>query len=163
MACSLIAPSHYLNQCWLSIRGVLWHSPESSFTRSAHELNLQCTPRNYTFIIIITSPRDQWINLSRQSDNICISKLTIICSDNGLSPGWCQAIIWTNAGILLIGHLGTNFSESSIRIQTFSFKKMQLKMSSAEWCPFCLGLSVLTHWSLVTPYCDRDLGQHWLR
>ena len=32
---------------------------------------------------------------------ICISILTIIGSDNGLSPGWCQAIIWTNAGILL--------------------------------------------------------------
>ena len=21
----------------------------------------------------------------------------------------------------------------------------------------------LTHWGLVTPYDDRDLGQHWLR
>ena len=21
----------------------------------------------------------------------------------------------------------------------------------------------LTHWGLVTPYGDRDLGQHWLR
>ena len=29
---------------------------------------------------------------------ICISKLNIIGSDNGLLPGWCQAIIWTNAG-----------------------------------------------------------------
>ena len=35
--------------------------------------------------------------------HICISKLTIIGSDNGLSPGRRQAIIWTNAGILLIG------------------------------------------------------------
>ena len=35
----------------------------------------------------------------------------IIGSDNGLLPGWCQAIIWTNAGILLIQSLGTNFSE----------------------------------------------------
>ena len=32
----------------------------------------------------------------------CISTLTIIGSDNGLSPGQCKAIIWTNAGILLI-------------------------------------------------------------
>ena len=36
---------------------------------------------------------------------------TIIGSDNGLSPGRHQAIIWTNDGILLIGTLGTNFSE----------------------------------------------------
>ena len=43
--------------------------------------------------------------------NICVGKLTIIGSDNGLLPGWYQAIIWTNAGILLIGPLGTNFNE----------------------------------------------------
>ena len=35
--------------------------------------------------------------------DICVSKLAINGSDNGLSPGWCQAIIWTSAGILLIG------------------------------------------------------------
>ena len=35
--------------------------------------------------------------------HICISKLTIIGSDNGLAPDRHQAIIWTNDGILLIG------------------------------------------------------------
>ena len=74
---------------------------------------------------------------------ICVGKLTIIGSDNGLSPARRQAIIWTNAGILLIGLLGTNFSEILIGIQTFSFAKMHLKMSSAKWHPFCLGLNVL--------------------
>ena len=43
--------------------------------------------------------------------HIYVSKLTIIGSDNGLSPGRRQAIIWTNAGILLIRTLVTNFSE----------------------------------------------------
>ena len=42
---------------------------------------------------------------------ICVGKLTIIGSANGLSPGQRQAIIWTNAGMLLIGPLGTNFSK----------------------------------------------------
>ena len=37
---TLKAPSHYLNRCWLIIKGVLWHSPEINFTRSGHELNL---------------------------------------------------------------------------------------------------------------------------
>ena len=46
---------------------------------------------------------------------------TITGSDNGLSPGGRQAIIWTNAGILLIGPLATNFSEIVIEIHTFSF------------------------------------------
>ena len=61
--------------------------------------------------------------------HICTRRLAIIGSDNGLSPGRCQAIIWTNDGILLIGRLGTNFSESLIKIHTFSFKKMHFKMS----------------------------------
>ena len=42
--------------------------------------------------------------------HICIGKLTIIGLYNGLAPGWHQAIIWTNAGILFIGHLGTNWN-----------------------------------------------------
>ena len=77
--------------------------------------------------------------------HICVSELTIIGSDNGLSPGRRQAIIWNNAGFLLIEPLGANVSEIeiSIGIQTFSFKKMHLNMSSAKWRPFCLGLNVL--------------------
>ena len=73
--------------------------------------------------------------------HICVNKLTIIGADNGLSPGWRQAIIWTNDGILLIGPLGTNCSEILIEIYIFSFKKMHLKMSSGNWQPFCPGLN----------------------
>ena len=51
-----------------------------------------------------------------------------IGSHNGLSPDRRQAIIWTNAGILLSGPLGTIFSEIRIKIQNFSFTKMHLKM-----------------------------------
>ena len=65
----------------------------------------------------------------------------IIGSDNGLSPVRRQAIIWTNAGILLIGPLGTSFSEILIGVQTFSFKKLNLKTASAKWRLFCLGLN----------------------
>ena len=79
--------------------------------------------------------------------HICVGNLTIIGSDNGLSPDRRQAIIRTNAGILLIGPLGINFNEILIGIQTFSFKNMHLKMSSAKWRPFCLGLNVLTPWT----------------
>ena len=75
--------------------------------------------------------------------HICVSKLTIIGSDNCLSPSQHQAIIWTNAGILLIGTLGTNFSEILIEIRPFSFKKMHFKMSSRKWQPFCLSLNVI--------------------
>ena len=71
--------------------------------------------------------------------HICVGKLTTIGSDNGLSPGRRRAIFWTNAGILLIGPLGTNFSEILSEIHAFSFKKMHLKVSSAKWRLFCLG------------------------
>ena len=66
-------------------------------------------------------------------------KLTTIGSDNGLSPGRRQDIIWMNAGILLIPTLRTNFSEILIEIHTFSFKRMHLKPSSAKWRLFSLG------------------------
>ena len=77
--------------------------------------------------------------------HICVGNLTIIGSDNGLSPERRQAIIWTNAGILLIGPMGTNFSEISVGIQSFSFKKMHFKMSSVKWCPFCPSLNALNN------------------
>ena len=67
----------------------------------------------------------------------------LVGSDNGLLHGWCQAIIWTNAGILLIWPLGTNFSEILIKTHTLSFKKMHFKMSSGKCQPSCLGLNVL--------------------
>ena len=75
--------------------------------------------------------------------HICVGNLTIIGPDNGLSPGRHQAIIWTNARILLIGPWGRNLNEILIGIHTFSFKKINLNMSSAKWRPFCLGLNVL--------------------
>ena len=43
--------------------------------------------------------------------NLVIMNCASYSPDNGLSPGRRQAIIWTSAGILLIGPLRTNFSE----------------------------------------------------
>ena len=106
----------------------------------------QCTHMHtciYTYMCINTlEPLLQITHWGRVT-HICVGKLTNIGSDNGLSPGRRQAIIWTNAGILLIGPLGTNFSEFLIVIHTFSFNKMHLKMSSVKWRPFCLGLNVI--------------------
>ena len=133
MACCLMAPSHYMKQCLLIIKvfcGI--HLP----VRAISQVLMNLT---------------HWGRVT----HICISKLTIIGSDNGLSPGWRQAIIWTNAGILLIGLLGTNFSEIVTEIHIFSFKKMHLKMSSAKFQPFCLGLNVVT---LLTWKCIIVLG-----
>ena len=74
--------------------------------------------------------------------HICVGKLIIIGSDNGLSPDRRQAIIRTNARLLSIGPLRTHFNENLIKIQQFLLKKMHVKMSSAKWRPTCLGLNV---------------------
>ena len=85
--------------------------------------------------------------------HICVSKLTITGSDKGLPSRRQQAMIWTSAGIMLFGPLGTNFSEISIEMYTFLFEKMLLKMSSVKLWPFCLRLNVLM-WE-VFPYHAR--------
>ena len=54
-----------------------------------------------------------------------------IGSDNGLLPIVYQTIVLTNAGLLSIGPLGTNFSEILIKIQNFSFTKRIWK-----YCPW---------------------------
>ena len=106
--------------------------------------------------------RPQNVNSLRPSDAyVCVSNLTIIGSDNGLSPGRRQAIIWTNTGILFTGPLGSNFSEFLIEILTFSFKKMHLKVSSGKWRPFCLGLNVLTEWTVDTGTNMEDVFSNY--
>ena len=86
----------------------------------------------------------------------CVGKLTIIDSDNGLSPGRRQAIIWSNAGILSIRTLGRNFSEDLSEFHTFPFTKMYLKMSSVKWRTFCLGLNVSIHVGKWGPRASKE-------
>ena len=80
--------------------------------------------------------------------HICFSELTPIGSDNSLLPGQHQAIIWTNVELLWMRLQGTYFNEISTKIQTFSFNKMHLYVSSAKWQPFYLSLNVLIDCSL---------------
>ena len=135
----------------------LWQSRNMAILRSMH---------------IASRPLTHWGRVT----HICVGKLTINGSDNGLSPGRRQAIIWTNAVIFLIGPLGTNFNEILIKIITCSFMKMPLKMSSAKWRPFCLGLYMLHYTGVIigaiasqitslaivhsTVYSDADQRKH---
>ena len=144
MVCCPMAPSLCLNQWWL--KGVLWDWTQRNFVRSTHFIWITCSLFN--FWIYYHTPSIQWVKLYwthwGRVTHICVSDITNIGSDNGLSPTRRQAIIWTTDGILLNEPLGTNFSEISIGIKIFSFKKMRFKMSSAKWRSICLGLNVLT-------------------
>ena len=71
--------------------------------------------------------------------------LTIIGSDNGLSPVRRHTIIWTNAVLLFIGPIGTKFSQIVFEMKISSFKKMHLNMSG-KCCPFGLSLNVLNEY-----------------
>ena len=121
--------------------------------------------------VYVKYPRHPWkliLTPWGQVTHICVSKLIIIGSDNGLSPSWRHAIIWTNAGILLIGPLEPNFSEILIKIHISSFKKMHLKMSSGKWRPSCPGLNMLTRStsSMLMPWLPLLPGhqqqRYWL-
>ena len=111
----------------------------------------------------ICDTRRRWVNTLRPGDALMRRQTNHhwFSSDNGLSPGRRQAIIWTSAGILLIGPLGTNFSEIPIGIQTFSVKKIYLKMSSAKWRPFCLGLNVLRSTFSWCPQLNATRSWWW--
>ena len=136
--CDIYWDNHFGKSCWIYItRWRRWHHTNST--------QYCCTHQGDSLENIFTASWNVKYPLTHWSwvTHICVGKLTNIGSDNGLPPGRRQAIIWTNAGILLIGPLGTNFSGILIVINTFSFMKMHLKMASAKWRPFCLGLNVL--------------------
>ena len=100
---------------------------------------LEMTSFSYSIMIVPVCTLTHWGRVTY----IYVGKLIIIGSDNGLSPDRSLAIIWTNAWLLSIGHLRTYFTENLINVQQFSLKKMHVKMSSAKWCPSCLGLNLL--------------------
>ena len=144
-ASCLMAPSHYLNQYWPLI---------SEVQRSTYfweQFNSQCPSYyslNHTLKIIILKllshlPDANELTHWGRVTHICVSKLTSIGSDNGLSPGRRQAIIWTNARIFSIGPLGTNFSENLIEIHIFfiqenAFENVVWKMASILSLPQCV-------------------------
>ena len=77
-----------------------------------------------------------------------------------MSPGRRQAIISTNAGILLIGRIGTNFNEILSEIHIFSFQKTHFNLSSGKCRPFCFGLNELKLVSLQFPAHRLVLASH---
>ena len=68
---------------------------------------------------------------------------------NSLKPGGAYICRWTGFGF------GTNFLGILIKMETFSLRKMHLKMSSAKWQPFCLGLCVLID------KISQEIPQQW--
>ena len=137
--------SHYLNQWWPIVIWVIGDQFQWNLKQNTIKMKMMMTMIMRWHILSKLYTTNQLIvQLTHwgRVTHICVNKILTIGSDNGSLPDRRQAIIWTSAGILLIGPLGTN-CEIPIEIHTFSFKKIHLKMSSAKWLPFCLGLNVL--------------------
>ena len=81
----------------------------------------QLTTKTVVFLVSVISHNFPTCVL--RVTHICISRLTIIGSGSGLSPERHQAIIWMNAGILLIGPWATKLTEILIEIQIFLLEK----------------------------------------
>ena len=115
---SVIFESKHAN---LKSRKLIWSNV--LFETTVAECRCMCQFIQFMWILIQRVLID-WYLVSHQSTcvstywgrvtHICVSKLTTIVSDNGLSPDRRKAIIWTNAGILLIRPLGTKFIQKLI-------------------------------------------------
>ena len=126
MAWCLMAPSHYLNQCWIIISEVLWHSPWDNFTGNAQdEMNVKITLRLQPHVLgpmskcpqhcIVTSNQAQlqiWIHslhtglhtyllrklhLNNLHDWLLIFTLNWYFESVPLRPGWSTGIVWYHA------------------------------------------------------------------
>ena len=120
IACCLMVPNHFFNNpdLLLSVGFSVIHLKAITL-KDAHYLLLWSTHGIH---------RAVWLTHWGRVTHICVGNLTIIGLDNGLLPGRRQAIIWNNAGILLIGPLGTNFNEILIKFHTISFNNIHLKI-----------------------------------
>ena len=81
MTCCLTAPSHYLNQIWLIIRKVSWHSSEGKFTAGTSAINHCNWHEKNSFEISLKSPRPQWVNKNKNvkhNKTVCIFMIDIV-------------------------------------------------------------------------------------
>ena len=69
MVCCLTAPSHYMNQCWLIISEILWHSTQTIFEKNVEDINRQITFEMYTCKITSKFLRRQWVNTLKSNQN----------------------------------------------------------------------------------------------
>ena len=126
--------------CWINcIVLVRWHK-KSMLMSWCCQATSHCLSQCWLWSMV--SPGHNKLTHWGQVTDICISKLTIIGSDNGLSTGQHQAIIWTNTGTLLTGPLGTNFSEiliknSNIYIQENASENVWKMAAILSW-PRCV-------------------------
>ena len=150
---SLAGTSPYIYTCLYIYIYIYWHGPycwnvDNACLHSrciiSHTKSIRMVSPSIWLLITCTVFLTHWGRVK----HLCVSKLTIIGSDNGLSPGRRQAIVWTIAWILLIGPLGTNFSEISkfihFHFQGNVFENVVWKMAAILSRPQCVDITTHT-------------------
>ena len=91
MACCLMAPSHYLNQCWLIISKVQRLSSEGNFTKDASATPItQISLKDYLSKISFKSPRGQWVNINLYMEKgMPLTEDTVEASPIQIWPSCC--------------------------------------------------------------------------
>ena len=128
--------------CTAAIRcGNACHGPHSDSLYSGSEDSQFNSPRLVKREAGFPKPR--WALIGSNHGSNYDALMTHHTTENSLLPGRRQAIIWTNDGILLIGPLGTNFSENlnrnlNIFIKKHAFENVVWKMAAILSRPQCV-------------------------
>ena len=94
MGCCLMAPSHYLNQCWLLISEILWHSPESNLIVRAHAFILYDWVEKYTFQITASSKgAKSWLKRPMMWNNKTLIKMFMVMAEIIFMMLWVNDLI----------------------------------------------------------------------
>ena len=73
MACCLKAPSHYLNQCWLIISKIEWHSSKGKFTRDTSAINMNHINPPQTLVKPHKTRKENFENISMYMIQVLVS------------------------------------------------------------------------------------------
>ena len=116
--------------------------------------NFECETENFFFWNL-----QHMIFVFRQIWNI----IEMFVSERILFPNAFSHDLTSDSGHRCIGNCSINISEAWKNFSYRSSKKFfSFEIVSWKWVNHPMNFP-LTHWGLVTPYGDRDLGQHWLR
>ena len=147
-----LAPSHYLNQCWLIINWTLnWNS--SIFCKGNSFQNAVCK-----MAAILLWP---WcVNSLKPGETYMLHWM-----GQSLVQVMCYAINWTKADLLWFPPLGTNFNEI-LNMQKCFLKKIFLKILSTTFYACCQVINVLNMvvgpseqnlWKSIQKTCLRSI------
>ena len=128
-------PSHKTGDSGNSWKSKKWQR-DHKLMRKQHKVNSEMCHHNGAITDSVTNVgRTGLLTHWGRVTYICVGKLTIIGSDNSLSPERHQAIIWTNAGNKLLWNFNRNWN---IFIEENTFENVVCEMLFISSQPQCV-------------------------